>query len=121
MPLQNASLPDGMRWHYRLRAGGWSNALFSAEGASATNEGSPVSPGAGLSVDRNRHTLTFTLSAAAIGRPGTLAGAKLYISTWDYDGGYRPLAAKPDRHTFGGARSAHDPLVMDDLGPIILP
>jgi glycosidase len=33
MPLQNASLPAGMRWHVRLRVGGWSNAAFAAEGA----------------------------------------------------------------------------------------
>ena len=31
MPLQQATLPEGMRWHLRLRAGGWTGALFSAE------------------------------------------------------------------------------------------
>ncbi|HYW50836.1 MAG TPA: alpha-amylase family glycosyl hydrolase, partial [Gemmatimonadaceae bacterium] len=35
MPLQNATLPEGMQWHYRLRTHGWTNALFSAAGASA--------------------------------------------------------------------------------------
>ncbi len=38
MPLQNAVLPDGMQWHYRLRAHGWSNALFASAGASASHE-----------------------------------------------------------------------------------
>ena len=121
MPLQNAALPEGMRWHYRLRAGGWSNALFGAAGASATNEGAPLSPGADLQVDREKDTLTFTLSSAAIGRPASLSGARLYVASWDYDGGYRPLAAKADRHRFGGAQSAEEPLVMDDIGPIKLP
>jgi hypothetical protein len=121
MPLQNASLPEGMRWHYRLRAGGWSNALFGAAGASASNEGTPLSPGADLQVDREGNTLTFTLSSAAIGRPASLSGAKLYVATWDYDGGYRPLGANADSHRFGGAQSANEPLVMDDIGPITLP
>ena len=39
MPMQNAELPTGMRWHYRLRAHGWSNALYSDAGATATVEG----------------------------------------------------------------------------------
>ena len=46
MPLQNADLPGGMRWHLRLRVGGWSNALFASPGASAKNEGTPVTPAA---------------------------------------------------------------------------
>src|SRR5690606_9375247 len=33
MPLQNASLPADMRWHYRLRSHGWSNVLSRTEGA----------------------------------------------------------------------------------------
>ncbi|SFN09837.1 alpha-amylase family glycosyl hydrolase [Dokdonella immobilis] len=121
MPLQNARLPEGMRWHYRLRAGGWSNALFGADGASASNEGTPLGPGADLRVDRERNTLTFTLSSAALGRPMSLAGARLHIASWDYDGGYRPLAATADNHRFGGAQSASDPLVMDEIGPITIP
>jgi glycosidase len=121
MPLQHAILPDGMRWHYRLRAGGWSTSLFSATGASSSNEGTPVAADVDLQVDRVHHTLTFTLPAAAVGRPTSLSGARLYIATWDFDGGYRPLALTPDSHTFGGAESADDPRVMDDIGPVILP
>src|SRR5690606_34889592 len=52
MPLQNAALPDGMCWHLRQRAHGWSNALFSADTASATSEGTPVAPAASIAVDR---------------------------------------------------------------------
>jgi glycosidase len=121
MPLQNSVLPDSMRWHYRLRAGGWSTSLFSATGASSLNEGTPVAADVDVQVDRAGHTLTFTLPAAAIGRPNSLKGARLYITTWDYDGGYRPLDVKPDRHTFGGAQSVDAPRIMDDIGPVILP
>ena len=121
MPLQNATLPDGMRWHYRLRAGGWSNALFAAEGASAGNEGMPVSPTAQLHVDADTHTVSFVLPAAALGHPDTLRGAKLHVTTWDYDGRYRSLAQEPQAFAFGGGDGTRDPLVMDELGPIVLP
>ena len=46
MPLQNATLPPGMRWHRRLRVHGWSNALFTSEGADASNEGTPAAAAA---------------------------------------------------------------------------
>ncbi|WP_158497847.1 alpha-amylase family glycosyl hydrolase [Pseudoxanthomonas suwonensis] len=119
MPMQNATLPAGMRWHYRLRAGGWSNALFSSEGAGAEAEGTPAPVAARLQVDRERGTLTLVLPADAIGRPQTLSGAQLYVTTWDYDGGYRALAPQPGGHIFGGGE-AGEPKVMDDLR-IILP
>ncbi len=119
-PLQNTALPGGMRWHYRLRANGWTNALFAAEGASPTHEGMSVSPGADLRVDRERSTITFTLPATALGRPASLSGLKLYLNTWDYDGGYRPLGPDLRSHGFSGG-GARDPLIMDDTGVIVLP
>jgi hypothetical protein len=121
MPLQNAELPGDMRWHYRLRAGGWTNVLYAAEGADAQHEGTPVSPGAGIVVDRERHTLRFTLPAAALGHPASLSGARLYMTTWDYDGGYRRLGAESGGHAFGGGDGSRDPLVMDDTAVVVLP
>ncbi len=121
MPLQNASLPDGMRWNFRLRAGGWSNSLFSASGASASNEGTQVSPVADLKVDRAGNTLTFTFPASAIGHPKSLSGARILVTTWDYDSGYRPLLAEPDHHRFGGAKGKDDPLIMDASAIITVP
>ena len=120
MPLQNASLPGGMRWHLRLRAGGWSNALFAADGASATHEGTPVTPGATLAVDREAHTVSFTLPAAALGRLPSLRGARIYVTTWDYDGGYRALGPEARAYAMGGGRE-DGPRVMDDSGVITLP
>jgi hypothetical protein len=120
MPLQNGELPAGMRWHYRLRAHGWSNALFAAAGASASNEGRPVAPAAAIEVDAADRTISFTLSSAALGGVASLSGAKVYVSTWDFDGGLRPLAATAGASRFGGG-VAGDPLVMDDSGVITLP
>lgn len=119
MPQQDAELPDGMRWHYRLRAGGWGNALFTSEGAGAQSEGQPSAVAARLKVDRERGTLELVLPADAIGHPSTLSGAVLHITTWDYDGGYRALAPQPGGHIFGGG-APRDPKVMDELR-IVLP
>jgi glycosidase len=121
MPLQNAIVPAGMRWHYRLRAHGWSNALFSSAGASAANEGTPTTPAAGIEVDAAGNTVNFTLSSRSLGGATSLSGAKLYITTWDYDGGYRPLQPTAAGSTFGGGDGASDPLVMDDTAVITLP
>jgi hypothetical protein len=114
MPQQDGDLPAGLRWHWRLRVHGWSNALFSAEGASATNEGTPLSPGASVEVDRARHRVTFTLPGGLL---GPLQGLQVYVTTWDYDGGYRVVTPEPGSHTPGGAPG---PKVMDDLGPVTL-
>lgn len=120
MPLQNAVLPAGMQWHYRLRAHGWSNALFSSAGASASQEGTPVGPAADIQVDKAANTLSFVLKSAALGHPRTLSGAKIYITTWDYDGGYRPLGPDLNAGRFGGGQPG-DPLVMDATAVITIP
>jgi hypothetical protein len=110
-----------MRWQYRLRAHGWSNALFAAAGASAGNEGTATTPAAGIEVDAAKRTISFTFSGAALGKLASLSGVKVYVSTWDIDGGPRPLAAQPGQSTFGGGDGARDPLVMDDTAVITLP
>lgn len=123
MPLQDGQLPEGMRWQLRLRAHGWSNALFSADGASATQEGTPVTPGALLGTDARRHTVTFTLPAAALralhgpDAAHPLAGLQLYVNTWDWDGGYRERTPQPGSHTPGGTSG---PKLMDEIGPVTL-
>ena len=66
----------------------------------------------------NNHTLTFTLPADALGRPRSLKGAKLYVTTWDYDGGYRALQPAPTRYAISGGDGNTDPLIMDDT-PIL--
>jgi carbohydrate-binding DOMON domain-containing protein len=120
MPLQKGLLPEGMRWHRRLRVHGWTNALFSADGASATSEGSPTGPAARIAVDRAARTVSLTLPAAALGRLPTLDGARVYVTTWDYDGGYRTLAREPAPFVMGGGDPDRDPLVMDDTPVMVL-
>ncbi len=117
MPLQQASLPEGWRWQYRLRVGGWSNALYTAAGASATAEGTPVTPGAQLAVDAARRRIILTLPAGALGTD--LSGLRIHVTTWDYDGGYRALAPQAGGHTLGGG-PADGPKVMDAM-TLVLP
>jgi hypothetical protein len=113
LPLQHARLPGNMRWHYRLRANGWSVASFGAAGASDDNEGTAGGASADIRVDKASRTITFTIPASALGDRPSLAGARVYVTTWDYDGGYRALAPQAQPAVFGGGDGARDPLVMD--------
>jgi glycosidase len=116
MPQQNDVLPDGRRWHRRLRVGGWGNALFAHDGASATSEGTPIAPGARLRADRGRRTLRLELPASALGGLATLDGVRVHVTTWDYDGGWKRLEPEGSGHTFGGGDgAAGDPLWMDAM------
>lgn len=63
MPQQDGDLPQGMRWHRRLRALGWSNALFTSQGASSRDEGTSLSPGAHIVVRPDHHEVEFTFPA----------------------------------------------------------
>lgn len=120
-PLQNTTMPAGLVWDRRLRVHGWSNALFSAEGADARNEGTPVSPGATLSVDAAAQTITLTLPAAALGHPERLSGTRIWINSWDFDGGYRSLEPGPGARAFRGGDGKVDPLWLDEIPVLTLP
>jgi glycosidase len=113
MPGQHAQLPEGMRWHLRLRVSGWTNALFGWQGASDTQEGTPLALAAEVEADAASNTVSFTLPAAALSLAKNLQALKLYVSTWDYDAGFRALAAEPGGTTFGGG-TADAARVMDD-------
>ena len=102
MPGQNAELPDGMRWHLRLRAHGWSNALFGPEGASATADGRSITPAAAITTDAARRRVVFTLPSEALGDPDSFSGARVFVTTWDWDGTWRPLAPEAGSFTVGG-------------------
>jgi len=119
MPLQNASLPGGMRWHRRLRVGGWSHALHAAEGATADREGTSVTPAATLHTDAATGTVSLLLPAAALGG-APLSGARIFVTTWDYDAGYRALGPQAQPFAPGGG-PADGAKVMDDSGVIVLP
>jgi glycosidase len=113
MPLQQASVPRDMHWQYRLRVDGWRSAWFGSRGADASHEGAVLSPSPRLAVDRDNRTLSLIFPAGCFGAGMTPHGAQVYLTTWDYDGGYRPLAPVSGAFTYGGA-AAEAAKVMDD-------
>ena len=124
MPFQDGRAP--LRWHRRLRAHGWSNALFTSAGAGPSADGTAVVPAASIRTDRLARTVSFVLPAASLlgsesGGATGLAGARLYVTTWDYDGGYRALGPLAQPYGMGGGEAGRDPKVMDDLPVITLP
>lgn len=119
MPLQDGDVPGNLRWHRRLRSHGWSLSLFDAQGAATDHEGTPLTRGVKVSTDAANNSVTFTLSAAALGRRN-LSGARLWINTWDWDARYRALGEQPQAYSFGGGRHGQ-PKVMDATEVLVLP
>lgn len=74
---------------------------------------------AGIQVNRENNTVSLVLPALSLCRPQSQRGAKVYVTTWDYDGGYRALNPQPQGHAMGGEPA--EPRVMDDSGVIVLP
>ena len=109
MTGQDAELPEGMRWHLRLRAHGWSNALFGPEGVDtrreASADGRSITPAAEVETDAASRTVRFTIPSESLGDPASLSGARVFVSTWDWDGGWRPLAREAGSFTVGGGDS----------------
>jgi glycosidase len=112
MPLQQDNLPENTHWHYRLRVHGWSNALFAAQGASATSEGTALPEGANIQVDVAARTVQFDLPASLLADVPSLQGLRLSVNTWDYDNGYRRLSLQGGGSEMGGGQ-ATQPLWMD--------
>jgi glycosidase len=119
MPLQNAQLPNGITWRYRLRVHGWSNAMFANTNASKTEEGAAISPAAKISVDAPARKIMLDLPAASLGSRASLDGVRIYLTTWDYDGGYRALEPEAGPFSFGGG-APDQPKWIDAVGPITL-
>jgi hypothetical protein len=59
-------------------------------------------------------------SGGGTGRLASLSGAKVYVTTWDYDGGYRALAPQAQPYGMGGG-VAGEAKVMDASAVIVLP
>jgi len=81
------TLADYQRLSHGLHSRGWSNALFGPQGASASSDGATITPAASIAADAALRTVTFTIPAAALGDAATLSGARVVVTTWDYDGG----------------------------------
>ena len=114
MPMQQDKLPPGMHWHFRLRTHGWSNAMFSTQGASAGSEGQTLLETAKLKVDAKAQSIQFDLPASLLSHLPDLKGLQIWVNTWDYDSGYRKLSQQGGTHHVGGG-NADQPLWMDSI------
>jgi hypothetical protein len=82
-----------------------------------------LSPAATLKVDAATQTVSLVLPASLLsvaGRLPVLSGAKVYVTTWDYDAGYRALSPQAQPFAMGGG-AADAAKVMDESAVIILP
>ena len=114
MPMQQDKLPSDMHWHFRLRTHGWSNALFSTQGASASSEGQTLNETAKLKVDAQNQSIQFDFPASLLSQLPSLKGVQILVNTWDYDSGYRKLSQQGGTHNVGGGNS-DQPLWMDSI------
>ena len=114
MPMQQDQLPPGTHWHFRLRTHGWSNAMFSTQGASAGSEGQTLLETAKLKVDAQAQTIQFDFPASLLSQLPDLKDVQILVNTWDYDSGYRKLSQQGGTHNVGGG-NADQPLWMDSI------
>jgi hypothetical protein len=124
LPRLNAATPNDFAWDYLAMVEGWNNRLYSAQGAGAEAYGAPVTPVAEVETDRDAGVVTLRFAGEALGNPATLAGTRVYVTTWDWngvDGEYRRLTATPQQWTFGGGDGEVDPLILDDTSVIEVP
>ena len=64
--------------------------------------------------------VSLTLPASTLGPLSSLRGARVYVTTWDYDAGYRALGAAVQPFAVGGGAPGQ-PKVMDASAVITLP
>ena len=114
LPFKHALMPEAAEWNYLVSTAGFSNRLFSSEGASANNLVKSIGPTAFVYVDKNKKIISFLIAAESMNYPATPEGTKLYINTWDGDAGrLRELKPQGETWSFGGG-SGSDPLIMGD-------
>jgi len=120
LPRMNAEMPGDSKWDYLVSTAGFGNAIFSSAGSSESHPGTATGPAAMVSSDLESGTITFMISAEALGNPEKLSGSVVYITTWDGGpGNPRDLNPEPELWSFGGG-NPDDPKIMDDTELIIL-
>lgn len=125
LPRLNANAPEGFAWNLQSFSEGWGNRLYSTEDASAAAWGQPVTPAQLVDVSQSTNTVSFLFLSDALGNPASLEGAKVYITTWDWNGvdsAYRPLKPAGGTWAFGGGDELlGDPRIIDDTFVLEIP
>ncbi len=95
--------------------------MYATNGASATTYGAPVGAPT-VNANPASKTVTFTYLLKTFGVP-VWSGVKVYVTSWDFDGikgVFRPLSPAGGQWEMGGGAPT-DPLIMDDVPPILIP
>ena len=85
--------------------------------------GVAVAPGLGTAPAVAQEASDAKLAAESLGAPATLEGARIYVTTWDWNGPeaqYRALTQAGGPYEFGNGNGATDPLIMDDSAVVTL-
>lgn len=117
IPMLNSKTPHGFEWDYTAYLAGWHSVYYSSKGASKEHYGTKLSTTPSISVDKNNNKIILQFSPDALGNPETLKGAKIYITTWDCNGGegrYRSITKEGGLWKFGGSDSLNPIRIMDD-------
>lgn len=117
LPALNATMPAGTNWDYQAIVAGWGTGLYNANGATATTTGQVMPQKPIVKTKPATNTVQVYFPATAIGRPTTLEGMNIFISTWDGGGVFkdmRPLEKEPANFIFGGYEEGA-PLWMDEV------
>jgi len=123
LPNMNTSAPADFSWNYLVRSEGWSNKLYSAEGASASNPGTVQNAKFSIVADVANKTVTLSIDGSSLGVLDWQQ-AKVYVTTWDWNGTsgvMRPLQTTPGDWNFSSGDGSVDPLIMDQSEVLQLP
>lgn len=117
IPFIQASMPEGTSWDLMASVDGWSNAVYRAKDSGPEAFGTAASPAPTIKVDPDSGAIKLRFDASLFGKTRDIAGAKLYITTWDYDGVgglYRAIKPEGGQYSMKGA-DPDAPLIMDDV------
>lgn len=116
LPLLNANMPDDLDWDYALYVTGWSINQFKSANSNSTQYGDPITNNTFVKVNKEENKITLTVPLSTLDTKD-IAGWKIYITTYDYDGTealLRVLTPEGGQWSFGGGNT-NDPKIMDDL------
>ncbi|WP_245929201.1 alpha-amylase family glycosyl hydrolase [Agarilytica rhodophyticola] len=116
LPIIGGSFPNGGKWNFSHISYGWGNYIYTTHGASLKSEGSKLGVAPKIEVNKKNNTIRFTYDGKELGL-NDWRNAKIYITTWDKDGGgaYRNLGEKVGTWRFGGAKERHEKILDDAL------
>ncbi len=121
LPKLNAEMPSGT-WNRNAVIFGWQSSIYSSTGADSQTWGETVSPAPVVTVDKANKAIYLDFASDALGRPNSLDGISIYVTTWDIDGlsaVYRPLDTQKGPWNFTG-NDTSEPKIWDNLPVIIL-